>query len=81
MSTPLLPQGGPSRWLIFGLYTAAAFFLIGWHWRHLVEALPFLVVLACPLMHAVMHRGHHNHRSDAPAPPGVVDGPVRGERS
>ncbi|WP_281805781.1 DUF2933 domain-containing protein [Methylocystis echinoides] len=47
------------------LYGLAAAFLVYWHWRHILDALPFLVVLACPLMHLFMHHGH-GHRHDAP---------------
>jgi hypothetical protein len=43
------------------LYAFAAAFILYWHWRHVVDALPFLVVLACPLMHLFMHRGHGSH--------------------
>ena len=33
------------------------------HWQHLIYALPYLLLLSCPLMHLFMHRGHggHNH--------------------
>jgi hypothetical protein len=37
---------------------AAAAFVLYWHWRHALDALPYLVVLACPLMHLFMHHGH-----------------------
>nr|WP_281806893.1 DUF2933 domain-containing protein [Methylocystis echinoides] len=50
---------------ILFLYAIAAAFLIYWHWRHILDALPFLVVLACPLMHLFMHHGH-GHRQDTP---------------
>ena len=26
------------------------------------DILPFLLLLACPVMHLLMHRGHHGHR-------------------
>ena len=29
-----------------------------------LRILPFLLLLACPLMHLLMHRGHHRHDSD-----------------
>jgi hypothetical protein len=32
------------------------------HTGHVLSALPFLVLLACPLMH-LMHRGHGGHGS------------------
>lgn len=39
----------------------AAAFILYWHWQHAIDALPFLVVLACPLMHLFMHHGHGSH--------------------
>jgi Flp pilus assembly protein TadB len=48
----------PSRLFLYAAYAAAAVFVLVWHWRHLLDALPFLVVLACPLMHLFMHHGH-----------------------
>ena len=39
----------------------AAAFVLYWHWQHVIDALPFLVVLACPLMHLFMHHGHGSH--------------------
>ncbi len=48
----------PGRFVLLAAYAAAAVFVLVWHWRHLLDALPFLVVLACPLMHLFMHHGH-----------------------
>ena len=31
------------------------------HRAHILGALPFLLLLACPLMHVFMHRGHGGH--------------------
>jgi hypothetical protein len=39
----------------------AAFFLLSEHRAHTLGALPFLLLLACPLLHMVMHGGHHDH--------------------
>lgn len=36
----------------------AAYFLLTEHLAHVVGALPFLLLLACPLMHVFMHHGH-----------------------
>lgn len=46
-----------------GLIVCAALGLLGlyllvYHLNHVLLAVPYLVLLACPLMH-LMHRGHH----------------------
>ncbi|MDO8769236.1 MAG: DUF2933 domain-containing protein [Burkholderiaceae bacterium] len=48
--------------VIFG--AIAAYFLLTEHRAHFFGALPFLLLLACPLMHVFMHHGHsgHGHR-------------------
>jgi len=38
------------------------FYLITEHAAHLMGILPWLLILACPLMHLFMHHGH-NHGS------------------
>ena len=40
---------------------AAAYFLLTEHRAHFFGALPFLLLLACPLMHVFMHHGHGGH--------------------
>ena len=47
------------------LGTIALFYLVSEHQAHVFGALPFLLILACPLMHLFMHRGHH-HGHDQP---------------
>ena len=47
-----------------------AFFLWTEHRAHLLGALPYLLLLACPIMHLFMHRGHGgaaDHRHGGPA--------------
>ena len=39
----------------------AAYFLLSEHRAHFFGALPFLLLLACPLMHMFMHGGHGKH--------------------
>lgn len=41
------------------LAAVGAFFLTTEHRAHLLGALPYLLLLACPLMHLFMHHGHH----------------------
>lgn len=43
----------------------AAFFLLSEHRAHTFGALPFLLLLACPLLHMFMHGGHGGHGSHA----------------
>ena len=55
----------PGRWQAWGWWLFAAlalFFLLSEHPAHLFGVLPLLLLLACPLMHLVMHRGHGRHR-------------------
>ena len=42
----------------------AAYFLVSEHRAHFFGALPYLLLLACPLMHVFMHRGHGGHGHD-----------------
>ena len=49
------------RWVFYGFLAIAGFFLFTEHRAHLLGALPFLLLLACPLMHLFMHRGHGGH--------------------
>ena len=39
----------------------AAYLLLSEHRTHFIGALPLLLLLACPLMHVFMHRGHGAH--------------------
>ncbi|QOR38186.1 DUF2933 domain-containing protein [Billgrantia diversa] len=47
-------------WLPLGLFLAFVVYLL-WaeHRIHFIQFLPFLILLACPLMHLFMHGGHH----------------------
>ncbi len=57
--------GGGSHWrrnLAFAFFiVAAGYFLLTEHYAHTMQARPWLFVLACPLMHVFMHRGHGGH--------------------
>ncbi len=48
-----------------------AFYLLREHWGHVSGLWPYLLLLACPLMHLFHghggHRRHENHASDKPA--------------
>ena len=64
--TPSPTPARPSsvRWVCWGFAAIAAFFLWTEHRAHLIGGLawlPYLIILACPLMHVFMHRGHGGH--------------------
>ena len=44
------------------LIGAVIYFLLMEHRQHLFQALPFLIILLCPLMHVFMHGGHGGHQ-------------------
>ena len=53
------------RWAIVCLYAAGAvigIMLMVQHWVHVPLVLPWLIFLACPLMHLWMHGRHSGHR-------------------
>ena len=43
------------------LGAVATYFLLSEQRAHFFGALPFLLLLACPLMHVFMHHGHGGH--------------------
>jgi hypothetical protein len=70
-----VPENGSARpWLASrtGLATLGglailAFLIATGHRAHLLGVLPYLLLLACPLMHVFMHSGHGSHGSKADA--------------
>ena len=60
MSNDHLPDGGSPpairNWVFVGFLSVAAFFLFTEHRAHVLGALPYLLLLACPLMHFFGHR-------------------------
>ena len=68
---PEADAGGSGGWrrnvalAVFG--AGAAYFLLTEHLAHTIQALPWLILLLCPLLHVFMHgghgsRGHGSHR-------------------
>ncbi len=54
--------------IVFG--AIAAFFLVTEHQAHLWGWLPYLLLLACPLVHLFMHGGHGRHADQRNVAPG-----------
>lgn len=56
---PLWRTKGGIALIGFGLI--AAFYILREHYEHALGALPYLLLLACPLMHLFMPHGHGDH--------------------
>ena len=58
------PRKGRSRgtWVLIGFLAIAAYFLLSEHRAHFLAWLPFVLLLACPLLHLLHgHGGHGSH--------------------
>ena len=53
------------NWPVILILSVIGFYLITEHRAHLLGALPWLILLACPFLHIYMHRGH-SHSSHHP---------------
>lgn len=50
-------------WAVLAAAAAIGGYFVVWHQQHVAAALPFLIILACPLMHLFTHGKHgHSHR-------------------
>ncbi|MCS0611925.1 DUF2933 domain-containing protein [Massilia kyonggiensis] len=65
-----------TRWILVGFLAIALFFLLTEHWAHLLGILPYLLLLACPLMHLFHRHGHHGHTASEPAQGPASPGPA-----
>jgi len=50
-----------ARWVFGGFALIALALLFTEHRAHVLGILPWLFLLACPLMHLFMHHGHDHH--------------------
>ena len=66
--TPIQPKPFHIPWMLgFCVFLAIAlFFLWEEHRAHIFGALPYVLLLLCPLVHLFMHRGHGSHVSGGP---------------
>ncbi|ANY83953.1 hypothetical protein BB934_37395 (plasmid) [Microvirga ossetica] len=48
-------------WAVTLALAALGVYLFAAHTGHTLSALPYLLLLVCPLMHLFMHRGHGHH--------------------
>lgn len=74
MEQPDNNSGAPSFWRRpagMALATAAlivGFYLLREHWGHILGYWPYLLLLACPLMHLMHGHGHGGHGGQRQAP-------------
>jgi len=52
----------PNGLAALALIGAVTYFLLTEHRAHFIYALPWLILLLCPVMHLFMHRHHGDHR-------------------
>ena len=50
----------PAGMTLFVALLVMGFYLVTEHTAHVFGILPYLFILACPLMHVFMHHGHGN---------------------
>ena len=64
-----MKDSSPSFWrtpngiAALALIAGVLYFLLTEHRAHFFGALPYLILLLCPVMHIFMHRGHGGHGS------------------
>lgn len=72
MNEPGFRGDRTGRWVFVGFVLIAGYFLLTEHRAHVVQFLPFVLLLACPLLH--MFHGHGGHgggdKRDKTARPG-----------
>lgn len=66
------------HWIVRGSLVVAIAYAVIEHWQHLSGALPYLLLLACPLMHLFGHHGHHRHSDKQGEPDSASHGEGRG---
>lgn len=47
---------------VLGLALVGLFYVLREHYGHVLGAAPYLILLASPLMHLLLHRGHEHGR-------------------
>ena len=53
--------GTPVGWIVTLALAGLGIYLFATHTGHILTALPYLLLLVCPLMHLFMHGGHGHH--------------------
>ena len=56
----------PTGVTVIGFALVAAFFVLREQWGHVLGFAPYLLLVACLLIHLFMHGGHGHHHGGAP---------------
>lgn len=64
----------PAGISLVGFALVAAFYGLRENWGYTPGALPYLLLLGCPLMRLFMHRGYHRHSGGSGGVPGARPG-------
>jgi hypothetical protein len=67
----------PGGWVLLGFLAIAAFFLLTEHRAHVLGVLPYVLLLLCPVLHLLLHRGHGNGHAGHGTPADRVQGDRR----
>jgi hypothetical protein len=68
--------GGAVRWVFWGFALVGAYFLITEHRAHVYEYLPYVLLLACPLLHLLHGHGGHGRTEQQDHQTGKGDKPA-----
>jgi predicted membrane-bound mannosyltransferase len=49
-------------WFLASVLAVGFALAVADHWTHVFGIVPYLIILACPLTHVFMHRGHKHGR-------------------
>jgi len=77
-TTPPVRRGWlqrPGSKALLVLAGLAAGYGLAEHWAHAAPYLPWLLVLACPLLHVFLHRGHGHGPRNSPGDAASGGGP------
>ena len=57
-------------WGFWAFAAVGAYFLVTEHREHVIQYLPYVLLMACPLMHIFGHRhgGHHREHEEKKVP-------------
>lgn len=55
--------------LVTAIAAGVGFYTLREHWAHALGLAPYLLFLACPLMHLFMHKGHQQSQQTGAIPP------------